>query len=295
MSLRQQFANALAMPAVATYADPELSPGRTGATVHDASWVVQLAIDRRPIGCILDGTRDVPDRDAARLELLGQLLPPVAPLAALSATDEIMPAAPVWMRAWRGDRAVVVPSDHDADTLARLCVSSGLAEEPGTPQAVLVVAGAASSLVSRASLAALRAHLPHVRPLVLSIAPLPADCLAGLAESDGGYMLVERRDVQPGLPIWRGVTIEIDRARDVELAVNALDVERFGDTWRAPCSSLPIPSGVTEIHVHGITPHVDARVFAVHARGRRLDLPLAFGVLHDAHRDRARALRVRQA
>jgi hypothetical protein len=294
MSMRQEFADALAMPVVVTYADPELTPGRTGATVHDASWLVQLAIDRRPTGCILDGTRQVAVRDAARLELLGQLLPPVAPLAALPAIDEIMPEAPAWMRAWRGESAVVVPSNHDADTLARLCVSCGLAEDP-MPQAVLVVAAAASSLVSRASLAALRAHLPNVRPLVLSIEPLRADVLAGLAESDGGYLLIERRDIQSAPAIWRGVTMEIDRARDVELAVNALDVERFGDTWRAPCSSLPIPSGVTEVHVHGITPHVDSRVFAVHARGRRLDLPLAFGVLHDAHRTRARALRVRES
>jgi hypothetical protein len=294
MSMRQEFADALAMPVVVTYADAELSPGRTGTTVHDASWVVQLAIDRRPIGCILDGTRQASDRDAARLELLGQLLPAVSPLAALPAIDEIMPAAPVWMRAWRGEQAVVVRSDHDVDTLARLCVSTGLGGDP-SPQAVLVVAAAASSLVSRASLAALRTHLPNVRPLVLSIEPLRADVLAGLAESDGGYLLVERRDVQEAPRIWRGVTMEIDRARDVELAVNALDVERFGDTWRAPCASLAIPHGITEVHVHGITPHVDARVFAVHARGRRLDLPLAFGVLHDAHRTRARALRVREA
>ncbi|MEJ7599801.1 MAG: hypothetical protein WKG01_17985 [Kofleriaceae bacterium] len=292
MSMRHDFAEALAMPAVATCVDPELARGRAGGIVHDASWVVELAIDRRPIGCILDGTRDVPDRDAARLELLGQLLPVVAPLAALRATDQVMPEAPVWMRAWQGEHAVVVDSRHDADTLARLCVSCGLGDDP-RPQVVLVVAGAATSLVSRRSLAALREHLPQVRPLVLSIAPPPADVLARLAASNGGYRLVERRDIQPAPAVWRGITIEIDRARDVELAVHAEDVERMGDTWRVAGQPLA-GDQTTELRVHAVTPHVDARVFAVHARGRRLDLPLAFGVLHDAHRERARPLAIRR-
>ena len=268
MTIRHEFAEALAMPAVATYVDPELARGRAGGIVHDASWVVELAIDQRPIGCILDGTRDVPPRDAARLELLGQLLPVVSPLAALPAHDEIMPDAPVWMRAWQGEHAVVVDSRHGADTLARLCVSCGLGDDP-RPQAVLVVAGAATSLVSRTSLAALREHLPQIRPLVLSIAPLPADVLAGLAESDGGYLLVERRDIQAAPPVWRGVTIEIDRARDVELAVHADDVERLGDT----AGRRPGARGGRHqrLRVHAVTRR-STRACSRPPRGRRLDL-----------------------
>jgi hypothetical protein len=287
---QQQFAKVLAIPRIASLVDPTTADGATGV-MHDGAWLLELALDHRAIGCILDGTVRASAEHARQLEALAYRLPSVPTIAvALPTPDGGPPPLDAWMTRWPdpqelalGEPAVeivYIDDARDPDNLTRLCAH----DELHAVEAILVVTTSAGTLVTPAALAALRTRMPELRPIVMSTEPLGDELALALAVCDGAYVRlhahplgVSRTDV-----VWTDVELELAPGRDVELVVHAHEVERRGTTHHVP---RPRSLHATDvIRIDAMTVHVDEPVFSVHLRAARTDLPLSCGVLHVARR-----------
>ncbi|MEO8703299.1 MAG: hypothetical protein ABI867_24850 [Kofleriaceae bacterium] len=288
---QQQFAAVLGIPRIATYVDPATIPSASGLA-HDGAWIVELAIDRRPIGCILDGTIRMTAVHARQLEALAFRLPQVPTVAvALPSRDAALDA---WMTRWPDPQELVtgepalelahVDDARDPDNLTRLCAHDEL-RDIGQ---VLIVTSAARSPGTPAALAALRHRMPELRPIILSTEPLAAGVLAALAIGDAAYV-----HLGPGPlatprcePTWTAVALAITPGREVALEVRADAVTHGEDGVIEVARPRPLHASDV-VRLDAVTRDVDEPVFAVRARMVRTDLPLACTVFHVARRTAA--------
>ncbi len=286
--IEQLFAKVLAIPRITTYVDRDSIVGEH----HDATWIVEVALDDKPYACILDGTTRAQAQHAYWLEALAFRLPAVPTIAvALPTPDGGPPSLDAWMTRWPDPAEITagyatveiayVDDARDPDNLTRLCAR----DELGGAASLLLVTTPASPLVTPAAIAVLHERLPELRPIVISAEPIGDALRSALADAGGAHVLLTGRAIDPprSEPTWNDVALAIESATDVELSIDGACGSRI---------ELPRAQVLRDhdtIRVDAIATHLDAPVFSVELRCERRDIPLACTALHVARRATAAA------